>query len=170
MDHLLSAESVIAEKGSFWGALNHAAMVHRLQAPLWILCSLSFCLTIYSDPCFALFLLFLDSVLLKDAHPLCHSIFVSAVCLQVRANLRGRVLRFRGVGGIVAAMPSEGGVWEGRGFCLFGQMHRPISELLSVIKGADDVEQIHGPCLISPCSGPHPSLWAFVCLILMTAP
>lgn len=157
MDHLLSAESVIAEKGSFWGALNHAAMVHGLQAPLWILCSLSFCLAIYSDPCFTLFLLFLDSVLLKDAHPLCHSIFVSAVCLQVRANLRGRVLRFRGVGGIVAAMPSEGGVWEGRGFCLFGQMHRPISELLSVIKGADDVEQIHGPCLISPCSGPHPS-------------
>lgn len=99
MDHLLSAESVIAEKGSFWGALNHAAMVHRLQAPLWILCSLSFCLAIYSDPCFTLFLLFLDSVLLKDAHPLCHSIFVSAVCLQVRANLRGRVLRFRGGGG-----------------------------------------------------------------------
>lgn len=34
MDHLLSAESVIAVEGSFWGALNHAAMVHRLQAPL----------------------------------------------------------------------------------------------------------------------------------------
>lgn len=31
------------------------------------------------------------------------------------------------------------------------------SELLSVIKGADDVEQIHGPCLISPCCVPHPS-------------
>lgn len=31
------------------------------------------------------------------------------------------------------------------------------SELLSVIKAAHDVEQIHGPCLISPRSGPHPS-------------
>lgn len=64
-----------------------------------------------------------------------------------------------GAGGwwIVAVLWSKGVFWEGRRFCLFGQMHRPISELLSVIKGADDVEQIHGPCLISPCSGPHPS-------------
>lgn len=50
---------------------------------------------------------------------------------------------------------SKGGFVEERGFCLFGQMHGAISELLSVIKGANDVEQIHGPCLISPRSGPH---------------
>lgn len=42
-------------------------------------------------------------------------------------------------------------------FCLFGQMHRPISGFLSVIKVSVDVEQIHGPCLISLCFSPHPS-------------
>ncbi len=42
-------------------------------------------------------------------------------------------------------------------FCLFGQMHSPISGILSVIKVSVDVEQIHGPCLISLCFSPHPS-------------
>lgn len=42
-------------------------------------------------------------------------------------------------------------------FCLFGQMHRPIFRFLSVIKVSVDVEQIHGPCLISLCFSPHPS-------------
>lgn len=42
-------------------------------------------------------------------------------------------------------------------FCLFGQMHRPIFGFLSVIKVSVDVEQIHGPCLISLCFSPHPS-------------
>lgn len=32
----------------------------------------------------------------------------------------------------------------------FGQMQRSISELLPVIKGADHVEQIRGPCPIRP--------------------
>lgn len=68
-----------------------------------------------------------------------------------------------------AAVWSKGGFVEGRGFCLFGQLQRAISELLSVIKGANDVEQIHGPCLISPCSGPHPSSKALTHLILMMA-
>lgn len=36
-------------------------------------------------------------------------------------------------------------------------MHRPISGILSVIKVSVDVEQIHGPCLISLCFSPHPS-------------
>lgn len=57
MDHLLSAESVIAEEGSFWGALNRAAMVHRLQAPLMdTLLPLSFCLAVFPNPRPALFL------------------------------------------------------------------------------------------------------------------
>lgn len=97
MDHLLSAESVIAEKGSFWGALNHAAMVHRLQAPFMdtlLSLSLSVSLSILIHVSLPSFLY--RSVLLKDPHPLCHSIFVSTVCLQVRANLRGRVLKLGG--------------------------------------------------------------------------
>jgi len=39
----------------------------------------------------------------------------------------------------------------------FGQMQRSISELLPVIKGTDDVEQIHGPCPISLHFTRHPS-------------
>lgn len=39
----------------------------------------------------------------------------------------------------------------------FGQMQRSISELLPVIKGTDDVEQIHGPCPISLHFTHHPS-------------
>lgn len=74
----------------------------------------------------------------------------STTCLHVNANLRGRVSEACGWRRV------REGSWEGRGFCLFGQMHAAISGLLSAIKGADDVEQIHGPCLISPCSGPHP--------------
>jgi len=111
------------------------------------------------------FLLY-HSLALRSMPSLSFHFCLSTVCLQVEANLRGRILRLGGVG----VLWSKRGVWEGRGFCLFGQMHRPISELLSVIKGADDVEQIHGPCLISPCFGPHLSSWALVRLIPMTAP
>lgn len=60
---------------------------------------------------------------------------------------------------------------EGRGFCLFGQMHADISELVSVMKGADDGEQIYGSCLFGPlCSGPHPLCRALVRLVPSTAP
>lgn len=39
----------------------------------------------------------------------------------------------------------------------FGPTQRSISELLPVIKGTDDVEQIHGPCPISLHFTRHPS-------------
>lgn len=166
MDHLLSAESVIAEEGSFWGALNRAATVHRLQAPLMdtllprslsLSVSLSFPIHLHA-PSLSLSLHLALSCIPSLSFRFC----LSAVCLRVRANLRGRVSERRGWWTVVVLWSKcvcvGGGLfWEGRGFCLFGQMHRPISELLSVIKAADDVEQIHGPCLISPCSSPHPS-------------
>lgn len=136
------------------------------KPPLWTLCSLA--LSPFLSRCLfqsiSMLPLFLyPSILPSAAYLPCHSVFVfSAVCLRVRANLRGRVSERRGWWTVVVLWSKcvcvGGGLfWEGRGFCLFGQMHRPISELLSVIKAADDVEQIHGPCLISPCSSPHPS-------------
>lgn len=116
--------------------------------------SLFFCLAVFSNPCPTLFLSLSLHLYLRCMPSLSFHFCLSTVCLQVRANLRGRVLELGGWW-LVTVLWSKGG--EGRGFCLFGQMHRPISELLSVIKGADDVEQIHGPCLISLCSDPHQS-------------
>lgn len=49
MDHLLSAEAVIGEQGSFWGALNRAAMVHRIHPPLLDPLSPSFFFTTLSS-------------------------------------------------------------------------------------------------------------------------
>lgn len=42
------------------------------------------------------------------------------------------------------------GVYMVASFVYFGQTQRSISALLPVIKGADDVEQVHGPCPIRP--------------------
>lgn len=155
MDHLLSAESVSAEEGSFWGALNHAAMVHRLQTPSYgfFALSLSFLLPLFLCLFYCLPnpLSFIITLSYSDLLAFAVTAFLSFHYLFACEREPERQ-GFRGLW----TEKGKGGFWEGRGFCLFGQMHTAISGLLSVIKGADDVEQIHGPCLISPCSGPHP--------------
>lgn len=106
MDHLLSAESVIAEQGSFWGALNRAAMVHRIQppSPMDPLPSLSLSLLIHpASP--------LSSLSLYRARgclPPLSRTFVSTVCLHVSARPE-RIWALRGLPGL----PGLGRVREG---------------------------------------------------------
>lgn len=89
MDHLLSAESVIAVEGFFWGALNHAAMVHRLQAPLMdTLRSLCPFQSVSLSLSYFLYL----PILLSDACPVCLSTFVSFLQILVKVNQRCREL------------------------------------------------------------------------------
>lgn len=119
--------------------------------PPWILCPLtSPSLLLYPAGSLSSLSLYRDLGCL----PPLSCTFVSTVCLHVSA----RPEKIWALPGLQAVM-CQGGVFLGGGggsFCLFAQMHAAISELVSLIKGADDVEQIYGPCLVGPlCSGTH---------------
>lgn len=121
----------LQKRAPFWG---FKPCSHGSQAPFPLL-----------GACSSHFPVFLATILLSSWITTSNACHFVPVKLPAWQNTRGVGLLW---------MDSMG---KGRGLCLFGQMHRAICELLSVIKAADDVEQIHGPCLISPCSGCHPS-------------
>lgn len=85
----------LQRRAPFGGALNRAAMVHRLQAPLMdtlLSLSLSFCLAVFSNPGPALFLPSSLNLALRCMPSLSFHFCLSAVWFTSESyNLRGRV-------------------------------------------------------------------------------